>query len=148
MSAFLHGTKRDDRWPLARYLLTRGVWLILLDAIVVSPIWALRLGSIDLGTLWAIGFSMIVLAGLVWLQPRAVLLLGALILLGHNLLDNVHASEFGDWAVFWNILHEQGALPFGLRGAVVRCSHGSASWPWATDLGTFSSNLPRSASGT
>jgi uncharacterized membrane protein len=64
------------------------VWLILLDAIVVSPIWALRLGSIDLGTLWAIGFSMIVLAGLVWLQPRAVLLLGALILLGHNLLDN------------------------------------------------------------
>jgi uncharacterized membrane protein len=118
VSAFLHGTKRDDRWPLARYLLTRGVWLILLDAIVVSPIWALRLGSIDLGTLWAIGFSMIVLAGLVWLQPRAVLLLGALILLGHNLLDNVHASEFGDWAVFWNILHEQGALPFGLRGAV------------------------------
>jgi uncharacterized membrane protein len=47
-----------------------------------------------------------------------VLLLGALILLGHNLLDNVHASEFGDWAVFWNILHEQGALPFGLCGAV------------------------------
>jgi uncharacterized membrane protein len=118
VSAFLHGTKRDDRWALARYLLTRGVWLILLDAIVVSPIWALGLGSIDLGTLWAIGFSMIVLAGLVWLQPRAVLLLGALILLGHNLLDNVHASEFGDWAPLWNILHEPGALPFGLRGAV------------------------------
>jgi uncharacterized membrane protein len=114
----LHGTKCDDRWPLARYLLIRGVWLILLDAIVVSPIWALGLGSIALGTLWAIGFSMIVLAGLVWLPPRAVLLVGALILLGHNLLDHVHPSEFGDWAPLWNILHEPGALPFGLRGGV------------------------------
>jgi len=119
VSAFLHGTKCDDRWALARYLLTRGVWLILLDAIVVSPIWALGLGWIDLGILWAIGFSMIVLAGLVWLPPRgAVLLVGALILLGHNLLDHVHASEFGRWAPLWNILHEPGALPWGLRGGV------------------------------
>ncbi|MGH6842960.1 MAG: DUF1624 domain-containing protein, partial [Methylocella sp.] len=47
------------------------------------------------------------------------LLIGALILLGHNLLDNVHASEWGDWAPLWNILHEPGPLPFGLRGWVV-----------------------------
>lgn len=117
-SAFLHGTKLDGRWALARFLLTRGVWLILLDIVVVSPIWGLELGSFDLGTLWAIGFSMIVLAGLLWLPPRGVLLVGALILLGHNLLDHVQASEFGNWGPLWNILHEPGALPFGLRGEV------------------------------
>jgi uncharacterized membrane protein len=62
---------------------------------------------------------MIVLAGLVWLPLWAVLMVGGLILLGHNLLDHVHASEFGAWAPLWTILHEPGALPFGLRGGVI-----------------------------
>ncbi|MGH6794180.1 MAG: DUF1624 domain-containing protein [Methylocella sp.] len=118
VSAFLYGTKLDDQCALARFLLTRGAWLILLDIAAVSPIWGLELGSIDLGTLWAIGFSMIVLAGLLWLPRRGVLLAGALILLGHNLLDHVQAAEFGNWGPLWNILHEPGALPFGLRGGV------------------------------
>lgn len=111
VSAFLHGAELDDRGALARFLLTRGVWLILLDAIVVSPVWELELGRIHLGTLWAIGVSMIALAGLVFLPPRAVLLIGALILLQH-------AAMFGDWAPLWSILHEPGALPFGLPGGV------------------------------
>jgi uncharacterized membrane protein len=118
VSAFLHGTILDARWALARFLLTRGAWLILLDIAVVSPIWGLEPGSIDLGTLWAIGFSMTVLAGLLWLPPPGVLLVGALILLGHNLLDRARASEFGNWGPLWNILHEPGALPFGARGEV------------------------------
>jgi uncharacterized membrane protein len=118
VSALLHGTRFDGRGPLARFLLTRGAGLILLDIAVVSPIWGLELGSLHLATLWAIGFSMIVLAGLVWPPPLAVLLLGVLILLSHNLLDRVHASDFGNWALLWNILHEPGALPFGLRGEV------------------------------
>lgn len=91
VSALLHGTKLDSRGALARFLLTRGAWLILLDIVVVSPIWGLELGSFDLGTLWAIGFSMIVLAGLLWLPQRGVLLVGILILLGHNLLDHVQS---------------------------------------------------------
>ncbi|MBI1868975.1 MAG: DUF1624 domain-containing protein [Methylocystis sp.] len=118
-SAFLHGTKLESRSALARFLLTRGAWLILLDIAVVSPIWGLGLGKVYLGTLWAIGFSMIALGGLVWLPQRGVLPVGALILLGHNLLDGVHASEFGDWAPLWSMLHEQGPLPWGLRGKVV-----------------------------
>ncbi|MGH6850545.1 MAG: DUF1624 domain-containing protein [Methylocella sp.] len=125
VSAFLHATNLDRRGALARFLLTRGAWLILLDIAVVSPVWGLEFGWIDLGTLWAIGFSMIVLAGLVWLPPRAVLLVGALILIGHNSLDHVHASDFGICAPLWNILHEPGALPFGLRGAV---SYPVLSW--------------------
>jgi uncharacterized membrane protein len=118
VSAFLHGRKLAGRGALSWFLFTRGAWLILLDIAVVSPIWGLEYGWIGLGTLWAIGFSMIVLAGLVFLPPRAVLMIGAVILLGHNLLDQVHASNFGAWAPLWNVLHEPGALPFGLRGVV------------------------------
>ena len=118
VSAFLHGRKLDDRGALARFLLTRGIWLILLDAIVVSPVWALELGRFHLATLWAIGCSMIALAGLVFLPPRAVLLIGVLILVSHNLLDPLHAAQFGAWAPLWSMLHEPGALPFGLPGWV------------------------------
>ena len=118
VSAYLHGAKLGDRRALARFLLARGVGLILLDIILVSPVWGLELGVIELATLWAIGFSLIVLAGLVFLPPGGVLAVGALILLGHNALDQVHAAEFGALAPLWIMLHEPGALPFGLRGEV------------------------------
>jgi uncharacterized membrane protein len=118
VSAYLHGKNLGDRGALARFLLIRGAWLILLDIIVVSPIWGLELGVVDLATLWAIGFGMIMLAGLVFLPSSRALAVGALILLGHNLLDHVQATEFGALAPLWIMLHSPGALPFGLRGGV------------------------------
>jgi uncharacterized membrane protein len=117
-SAFLYGAKLGDRRVLARFLLTRGAWLILLDIIMVSPVWVLEPGWFDLGVLWAIGFSMILLAGLVFLPPSAVMLAGVLIVLGHNLLDSLHASDFGSLGPLWTLLLEPGPLPFGLRGWV------------------------------
>lgn len=117
-SAFLHGTKLDSRWELSWFLLTRGLWLILLDIVVVSPVWALGSGKIWLGVLWAIGVAMIALAGLAFLPSRLVLLIGALILAGHNLLDRFHAPEFGALAPLWRAIHEPGPLPWGLSGGV------------------------------
>lgn len=116
VSAFLHGTKLARRSELAFFLLTRGAGLVLLDIFVISPVWRLEFGATYLATLWAIGAGMMVLSGLVWLQPRVVLAAGAFILVGHNLLDSVHAPAFGDWAPLWSMLHEPGGLPFGLRG--------------------------------
>ena len=75
--------------------------------------------KVYLATLWAIGLSMVVLAGLIWLPPRVVLLIGSLILASHNLLDAFHASDFGSWAPFWTLLHEQGPLPWGIPGRLV-----------------------------
>jgi uncharacterized membrane protein len=117
-SAFLLGEKLGDRRALARFLLTRGAWLIVLDIAIVSPVWVLEPGWFDLGVLWAIGFSMMLLAGLVFLPPLAVLLAGVLIVLGHNLLDTLHAQEFGSLAPLWTLFLEPGPLPFGLHGAV------------------------------
>jgi len=118
VSAYLHGKKLSERRALGFFLLTRGAWLILLDALVISPVWLVEFGPVYLGTLWAIGFSMIALAALVWLPPRAILAAGGLIVVSHNLLDWLHAQAFGAWAPLWTMLHEPGTLPFGLRGAV------------------------------
>jgi len=118
VSAFLHGTKLATRGQLAWFLLTRGAGLVLLDIFIISPVWRLEFGPTYLATLWAIGVGMMVLAGLVFLRARVVLLVGVIILLGHNMLDPVHAAAFGDWAPLWSMLHEPGALPFGLQGRV------------------------------
>jgi uncharacterized membrane protein len=118
-SAFLHGTKIGSRKALSTFLFTRGVWLILIEVVAISPVWGFGFGKIFLATLWAIGFSMIILAGLAWLPTHAVLAIGALILLGHNLLDGFHAAQFGDWASLWALLHEPGPLPWGAPGRLV-----------------------------
>jgi uncharacterized membrane protein len=118
ISAFLHGTRLAGRAPLAGFLLMRGLWLILLDAFVISPVWTLQFGRIGLGTLWAIGCGMIALSALIALPARAVLAIGALILATHDLLDNIHASAFAGYGPFWCLLHEPGPLPFGVNGRV------------------------------
>jgi uncharacterized membrane protein len=118
-SAYLHGLALGDRAVLSRFLWTRGLWLILLDIVVISPVWNVGFGSFELATLWAIGVAMIALAALIFLPTRAVLLVGAAILALHNLLDGVHAPLFGDLAPLWRMLHEPGPLPFGLNGKIV-----------------------------
>jgi uncharacterized membrane protein len=119
IAAFLHGEKLADRAALARFLWTRGLWLIFLDAVLISPIWTLQFGKIEFGTLWAIGCGMIALSFLARLPPKFSLTIGAAILLAHDLLDDLHASAFGAFGPFWSLLHEPGPLPFGLNGSVL-----------------------------
>ncbi|MBY6240952.1 DUF1624 domain-containing protein [Methylosinus sp. Sm6] len=118
VSAFLHGLALADPRALSRLLWTRGLWLILIDAVLISPVWTVGSGAIELGTLWAIGCGMIALAAFVFLPTGVTLATGVVILASHNLLDGVHARELGDLAPLWTVLHEKGPLPFGLRGEV------------------------------
>ena len=118
VSAFLHGVRLQDRAAQTRFLLTRGLWLIALDVLVISPVWPDPFGVIELGTLWAIGCGMIALAGLNWFSARVALAVGVVIIVAHDLLNSVHASVFGAYGPFWSLLHEQGPLPFGLDGKV------------------------------
>jgi uncharacterized membrane protein len=110
-SAYLYGL-RHGKERVVRYLLTRGLWLIVLEVTVVRLAWIPELGyhfSV-LQVIWAIGWSMIVLAGLSLLPARAVLAIGALIVAGHNLFDRVDVRAMGAWRPLWLVLHQQGAL--------------------------------------
>ena len=117
ISAYLWG-RDQTRHDIFIYLSTRGLWLILFDAIVISPVWTLEFGRYSLGALWAIGSSMIALSFLIFLDRRIILTIALIIIFGHDLLDHVKATELGSFTNFWHILHEQGALPFGLNGKV------------------------------
>jgi uncharacterized membrane protein len=115
---------RKSRNELARFLFTRGVWLILVEMLVISTAWTFSPGGIaevgglrwiSMQVIWAIGASMVVLSGLQYLGRKACLALGAAVVAAHNLLDPIWpASQLLDqqWPV-WVALHSSMSLPEG-----------------------------------
>ena len=104
--------RRRTKSELSVFLLTRGLWLVFLDAVLFR---FLLQFNVDyhvtiLTVLWALGWSMVVLAALVHLPTKAVAVIGAVMILSHNLLDDISAQSFGAWAPLWNVLHSPGLL--------------------------------------
>ncbi len=111
-SVWIAGTRRT-RGELARFLLSRGIWLVFLELTVISFAWYLStawtLGAFA-QVIWAIGWSMVVLAGLIYLPRGAVAAIGLAMVLGHNLLDGMAPERFGALAPLWRVLHVSGPL--------------------------------------
>jgi uncharacterized membrane protein len=111
-SAWIAGTRRT-RAELTRFLVTRGVWLILLEFTVISFGWYFStrwtVGARG-QVIWAIGASMVVLAGVIHLPRPAIAGFGLLLVLGHNLLDGIAPASFGALAPLWHVLHVPGEL--------------------------------------
>jgi uncharacterized membrane protein len=110
-SVYLQGKRGKTRGDIGRLLLTRGLWLILMEVTLVDFGWSFSFFPF-LQVIWAIGASMVVLAALQWLGVIAVGLVGAAILLGHNLLDPIHAAQFGSGKDLWLMLHDRGFLTY------------------------------------
>jgi uncharacterized membrane protein len=114
-SAFLSISKGKSKKQAAFHLLTRGLWLILLEFTLVHIGWQFNVGYnvVVMQVIWAIGCSMIALAGLIFLPIPALATLSLLIIFGHNALDSISAESFGDNAPLWNLLHQNGQIPLG-----------------------------------
>ena len=114
LSAFLFGRGKDTE-GLSRFLLIRGLGLILVDFTLIKFGWRLELDPFRMtgGIIFAIGISMIVLAALVWLPRWAIAVMTAVMLVGHNLVDNIRADELGGAAWAWHLLHEPGLIYIG-----------------------------------
>jgi uncharacterized membrane protein len=128
--------KRMSTSALSRFLVTRGIWLIFLDTVVMR--FALQF-NVDyhvtiLIVLWALGWAMIVLAALIWLPMWVIAVFGVVLVVGHNALDNIDATQFGTWAPLWHILHEPGPA-FSMGSHLVLVSYALIPWVGVTALG-------------
>ena len=129
--AYLSLGKRS-RGELARFLVTRGIWLIFLDTVVVLC-YGLQF-NFDyhvtlLIVLWAMGWSMIALAALLALPTRWIGAIGIVMIAVHNLLDGVNWSN-----PLWLILHQPGIV-FSVPGHLVRVSYPLIPWIGVTAAG-------------
>jgi len=115
--AYLQFARGKSKRDLSKFLVTRGLWLIVLELTVV------RFGvffSLDyrflgfLQVIWVIGVSMIVLAGLIRLPIKVVAGFGIAMIALHNLLDHFQVTGWqgpatpvpGLGAKLWMLAHQ------------------------------------------
>ena len=111
VGASLAGSYGMSRPGLARFLLARGLWLVVLDVTVVCYLLFFTVpNALVAGVLWAIGWSMVALAGLVFLPRWLVGAIGVAMIAGHNVFDVFQTEGVGTRSVIWHILHQQGFL--------------------------------------
>lgn len=109
-SAFLFGNKYKDKKALTKFLLSRGIWLIFVELVIVNWSWTFTnpfTGAFHfVQVIWAIGWAMIFLAGLIWLPWYGILGISFIIIFGHNALDGISSGSLVSYGFLWKILHE------------------------------------------
>lgn len=111
-----HGERTKGQ--LARFLVTRGLWLMFLELTLMQLAYNFDVSSsspIFLLVLWVLGACMIVLAGLIWIPITWLTVLSVATIVMHHLLDGVRAQALGSLAPIWTLLHQVGAFPFAGR---------------------------------
>ena len=113
--AYLSLGRGRSRGGVSWFLLTRGVWLLVLELTVARFGWQFNLdyGFSSALVFWALGWSMIALAAMVWLPGIWVATIGLAMILGHNLLDGIDAKDWESLDWLWTVLHQPGVLTFG-----------------------------------
>lgn len=109
-SAYLYGRRHPG---LPRFLLTRGLWLVLLELTVIRVAWTFNVDFASYllaGVIWVIGWSMVLMAGLVRLPVAVVGAFGLAVIAGHNLMDPyfwqiAETLDGRPWSGLWKILY-------------------------------------------
>ncbi|HEY6805521.1 MAG TPA: heparan-alpha-glucosaminide N-acetyltransferase domain-containing protein [Pyrinomonadaceae bacterium] len=114
---YLQFARGKSKAELAKFLVTRGLWLIFLE------LTAVRLGAFFnvepkfvgmLQVIWVIGLSMVLMAAIIYLPLKLIAAFGLTMIALHNLLDRFNLQQpFGDptlgvGAKLWLLLHQQG----------------------------------------
>ena len=123
---------RKSTGQLSRFLLTRGIWLIFLEAVVVRCLglqFNFDYRTTILEVIWALGWAMIALAGFVWLPRKAIAAVSLVLIAGHNLLDGVRSTN-----PLWVFLHRPGFL-VPPPGHVVFVAYPIIPWIGVTAIG-------------
>jgi uncharacterized membrane protein len=141
---FLAGTSiylqslRKPRPQLARFLITRGFWLMALELVVVSSMLTFHPSThfLMLQVIWVTGLSMIVMAALIYLPLWAVGSFGAALIVAHNAFDWVNPAAMGPVAgTFWRLLHVPGLLAPPASGNLWLNLYPLIPWPGIMAVG-------------
>jgi uncharacterized membrane protein len=120
-SVYLQKMRGKPVRELSKFLVKRGLWLILLELTVVKFAMWFNVIPTYLATLqviWVIGVSLIVLAGLVRLPLWVAGLFGVAMIVLHNLTDGIQVPAWtgpgpapSATAKLWIVLHQGGPMP-------------------------------------
>ncbi len=89
-SAYLRQSTLPGTGELSRYLWSRGLLLVAVELTIMRLFWTFNFDVVNYnlaGVLWMIGWSMVALAGLVWLPFEAITAIGLVMIAAHNAVD-------------------------------------------------------------
>lgn len=118
-SAYLHGRKLGDPGALARFLLSRGLLLVVAELTLIRFLWSFDLGTgfVLAGVIWMLGWCMVLLAPMVRFAPARVGWIGVAIValqqLFHFVPRVLPESARPGFGYFWNFIYPAGTDPWG-----------------------------------
>jgi uncharacterized membrane protein len=128
-SAFLWGRSRP-KVELARFLLTRGAWLVLLELTVIRVAWTFNFDFAHyllLGVIWMIGWCMILMAAIVWLPTSAVGAFGLAVIAAQNVVGAI-ARAVPQLGPLWQVIYFGGVFSLGDGGPRVAVLYSIVPW--------------------
>lgn len=136
-SAFLAG-RRKTKKELSSFLFKRGLWLIFVEVTIFNLFLTFdpTYSFIAVQVLWVIGFSMIILAAMIYLPLPVIFITGLLMICGHNLLDVFDSSRPATPSFWWGFLHQQSFYPYA-HNRMFAFLYPLIPWPGVMMLGYF-----------
>jgi len=107
--AYLSTRRGKSIGQVSWFFVSRGLWLVLLEFTVVDFAWGFQPWA-HAGVIWILGWSMVVMAAIVWLPLRWIAALGLGMIATHNLLDAINPASFGKFYWVWVMLHSPGPV--------------------------------------
>jgi uncharacterized membrane protein len=114
-SIFLYGHKLGNKAALARYLISRGLLLVVLELTVIRFFWTFAVdysGMVLLGVIWMLGWCMVLMAAFIWFRPLVTGIIGLVIIVGQDIfakvpywLPGASQQSFGR---FWELIYTSG----------------------------------------
>lgn len=106
---------RKTKKELGIFVIKRGLWLIFAEWTIIAFAWTFNpyFSIFPFQVIWTIGISMVLLGLLLFIKTpyKAILIIGTLIVLGHNALDFAEADK-GFKANFWWDFFHSGSFKF------------------------------------
>ena len=124
IGAYFYLQNQRTKAQLAAFLLTRGVWLIVLELTLMQLLYNFDSGAqypIFLLVLYVLGACMIILAALIWLPVPVIAALSIATIVLHHLADRTRSTS-----PLWILLHQVGAFPFA--GRIVIAAYSIVPW--------------------
>ena len=128
--AFFQGRNLGDRSSLSRFLVTRGLFLVVLELTVIRFFWTFNLDfkSFTLaGVIWMLGWCMVLMAALVRMSAKTVGIIGMAVILLQSLIHPL-ANALPTLGWFWRLIFLGGTVRLGDSGYALEVLYTIIPW--------------------
>ena len=148
--AYLYAKRRNgSKQDVATYLLTRGLFLVALELIVMRLCWTFNVDVANYnlaGVLWMLGWCMVLMSGLVWLPTMAIGVVGLVIVFAQEVFGPI-SHALGD--TLGNLLYVGSGQQVHLAGLPLNILYVIVPWIGVMAAGYgFGAVMTRDAAST